>query len=63
MVCRALGLSGDTATRQIRVLSGGEKARVSLAAFVLQPASVLFLDEVRGSQRIKLYWKAHVFTV
>ena len=41
----ALGLRGDAALRPIRSLSGGQKARVVLAAFSLQPANVLLLDE------------------
>jgi ATPase subunit of ABC transporter with duplicated ATPase domains len=41
----ALGLRGDAALRRIGDLSGGEKARVALAAFVLTPANVLLLDE------------------
>lgn len=45
-VLGALGLRGDAALRPIGALSGGEKARVALAAFVLRPANVLFLDEV-----------------
>ena len=44
-VLGALGLRGDAALRQIGQLSGGEKARVALAALVLSPASVLLLDE------------------
>ena len=39
----ALGLRGDAALRCIGDLSGGEKARVALAAFVLTPANVLLL--------------------
>lgn len=44
-VLGALGLRGDAALRPIAALSGGEKARVALAALVLQPAPVLLLDE------------------
>lgn len=44
-VLGALGLRGDAALRRIGDLSGGEKARVALAAFVLRPANVLLLDE------------------
>ncbi len=41
----ALGLPGDMALRPISSLSGGEKARVVLSAFALQPYNVLLLDE------------------
>jgi ABC-type multidrug transport system ATPase subunit len=45
-VLGALGLSGGAAKeRRIGDLSGGEKARVALAAFVLRPVNVLLLDE------------------
>ena len=45
-VLGALGLSGSAAKeRRIGHLSGGEKARVALAAFVLRPVNVLLLDE------------------
>jgi ATP-binding cassette subfamily F protein 3 len=41
----ALGLGGDAALRRIGDLSGGEKARVVLATFVVRPFNVLLLDE------------------
>jgi len=41
----ALGLRGDMALREIGRLSGGEKARVALAAFALRAYDVLLLDE------------------
>ncbi|KAK3240030.1 hypothetical protein CYMTET_50093 [Cymbomonas tetramitiformis] len=41
----ALGLSGEKATREIGMLSGGEKARVALACFALVPHNMLLLDE------------------
>ncbi len=44
-VLGALGLPGDVAKRPISALSGGEKARVALAGFVLRPHNVLLLDE------------------
>ena len=41
----ALGLRGEKAVRKVGHLSGGEKARVALASFVLQPHNLLLLDE------------------
>ena len=44
-VLGALGLRGDTHERPLGKLSGGEKARVALAAFVLRPVNLMLLDE------------------
>jgi ATP-binding cassette subfamily F protein 3 len=44
-VLGALGLSGNDALRPIGQLSGGEKARVALAALAVKPSNVLLLDE------------------
>jgi ATP-binding cassette subfamily F protein 3 len=44
-VLGALGLSGDDTLRPISSLSGGERARVALAALVVTPHNVLLLDE------------------
>lgn len=41
----SLGLQGPKALRKIAVLSGGEKARVALAIFVMIPYNLLMLDE------------------
>jgi ATP-binding cassette subfamily F protein 3 len=44
-VLGALGLRGDDALREIAGLSGGEKARVALAALAIRPHEALLLDE------------------
>ena len=41
----SLGLSGGNALRPMGELSGGEKARVALACFAVQPCDALLLDE------------------
>jgi ATPase subunit of ABC transporter with duplicated ATPase domains len=44
-VLGALGLRGEKALRPVGSLSGGEKARVALASFVVRPHNLLLLDE------------------
>ena len=44
-ICGLMMFPGDTAQKPIRVLSGGERARVLLGKILLSPANMLFLDE------------------
>ena len=41
----AFGFSGDDVDKPVRILSGGEKARVVLAQMLYDPPNVLVLDE------------------
>eukprot|EP01104_Vermistella_antarctica_P013160 TRINITY_DN3948_c0_g1_i2.p1 TRINITY_DN3948_c0_g1~~TRINITY_DN3948_c0_g1_i2.p1 ORF type:complete len:728 (+),score=203.45 TRINITY_DN3948_c0_g1_i2:23-2185(+) len=43
------GLSGDLALRTMRILSGGQKARVAFALLAWKKPHVLLLDEVRSA--------------
>ncbi len=43
--CGAMMFTGDLALKEISVLSGGEKSRVSLGKILLSPSNMLLLDE------------------
>ncbi|HUU41507.1 MAG TPA: ATP-binding cassette domain-containing protein, partial [Desulfatiglandales bacterium] len=44
-VCGAFLFSGDEVDKPINVLSGGEKARVSLAKLLVKPGNLMLMDE------------------
>lgn len=44
-ICGAMMFSGDSAKKEINVLSGGERARVMLGKIIATPANILLLDE------------------
>ncbi len=44
-ICGAMLFQGDEALKPVRVLSGGEKARVLLGKVIAAPANLLLLDE------------------
>lgn len=44
-VCGAFLFSGDDVDKSIGILSGGEKARVSLAKLLVKPGSLMLMDE------------------
>lgn len=44
-ICGTMMFSGDNATKEIRILSGGERSRVMLGKIIATPANLLFLDE------------------
>ncbi|MGV7927579.1 MAG: ABC-F family ATP-binding cassette domain-containing protein [Spirochaetota bacterium] len=44
-ICGAMLFHGDDALKPVRVLSGGEKARVLLGKIIATPANLLLLDE------------------
>lgn len=44
-VCGAMMFSGESASKKIEVLSGGEKCRVLLGKLLIKPSNLLLLDE------------------
>ena len=55
----ALGLTGEKSLRKVGFLSGGEKARVALASFVLIPNNLLLLGDVPSHVRPSLETSIH----
>ena len=47
----------DQLSTKVKLLSGGEQARVLIANLMLQPADVLLLDEPTNDLDIPLRWK------
>lgn len=44
-ICGAFLFSGDDVDKPVKILSGGEKARVSLAKILIKPGNLLIMDE------------------
>jgi len=44
-ICGAFLFSGDDVDKPVKVLSGGEKARVSLSKILIKPGNLLIMDE------------------
>lgn len=44
-ICGTMMFSGETAEKEIKVLSGGERSRVMLGKIIATPANLLLLDE------------------
>jgi ATP-binding cassette, subfamily F, member 3 len=44
-ICGAMAFSSDLALKKVKVLSGGERARVSLGKILAKPCNLLLLDE------------------
>ncbi len=44
-ICGSMMFTGDSSSKKIALLSGGEKSRVMLAKIIASPVNILFLDE------------------